>query len=134
MHLQVGVKVLLRSSDGTFLLIKRRGYEALNETWDIPGGRIDPAESLAVALKREVMEEIGVELTGIPQLIAAQDIFPSGKDIHVVRLTYVVDQQIEDITLSVEHSEYGYFTPDEMNGLSIDPLVPEALELFTSRQ
>lgn len=133
MNLQVGVKVLLRSKDGSYLLIKRKGYDTLDGTWDIPGGRIEPNEPLATALKREVMEEIGVDLTSSPQLITAQDIFPANKELHVVRLTYIVDQSVAAITLSDEHSEYGYFTYDEIKALSIDPLIPEALELFTSR-
>lgn len=107
MKLQIGVKVLLRDSAGKFLLIKRT-HQLENESevsWDIPGGRIEPHETLDQALKREVKEELGIELEGTPQLLGAQDIFISSQDLHVVRLTYLLDCDIDIATvhLSDEH-------------------------------
>jgi 8-oxo-dGTP pyrophosphatase MutT (NUDIX family) len=40
-----------------FLLTQERKYGA---TWSIPGGRVEPGESLAAAAIREVLEETGV--------------------------------------------------------------------------
>lgn len=40
-----------------FLLTQERKYGA---TWTIPGGRVEPGESLAAAAIREVLEETGV--------------------------------------------------------------------------
>ena len=76
--------------------------------WDVPGGRIEPHEDLISALHREVYEEIGVDFDGIPELIAAQDIFLAKSDVHVVRLTYRLKQNITPILLSDEHSEFRY--------------------------
>jgi 8-oxo-dGTP pyrophosphatase MutT (NUDIX family) len=38
-------------------LVQHKGYT----TWCLPGGGIDPGEGLVQALKREIMEELGVE-------------------------------------------------------------------------
>ena len=107
MNLQIGVKILIRNRQQQFLFIKRTKLlqNETEESWDIPGGRIEPEEALDAALAREVQEELGIALTGTPQLINAQDIFMFAKDLHVVRLTYLLDTDVDvsTITLSDEH-------------------------------
>ena len=44
------------------LLMIQRGQDPGRGLWSIPGGRVEQGESLAVALKREVMEETGVAI------------------------------------------------------------------------
>lgn len=130
MTLQVGVKVLLENAAGELLFL-RRSQKVSTDTdelqWDIPGGRIDPAEPLLEALAREVAEEIGLALAGEPTIIAAQDIFVAAKDLHVVRLTYRAQVAEGSITLSEEHGEYEWFTPEAAKQQNIDPYIQEIL-------
>lgn len=132
MNLQVGVKLIIQSSSGEILLIKRRGYDKLDGTWDIPGGRIEDSEDLMTALKREVSEEIGASFVGRPTIIKAQDIFPSGTGLHVVRLTYLLKEDIETIALSREHSEAMYTPLDRLIDLQLEPLLREVLAELAS--
>ncbi len=128
MNLQIGVKLLVKNAKGQYLLLRRAGHESLNDVWDIPGGRIEPSETLAAALVREVKEEIGVDISGQPQLIAAQDIFPANADVHVIRLTYLVVEDVTIGSLSEEHSEARYFECASARDLSIDPLLMDVLK------
>ncbi len=121
MELQVGVKVLLRNPEGKFLLIRRSGEKYSFVKWDIPGGRIDKGSSLHDNLVREVTEETGLSMTSKPRAIAAQDIFPSDKDIHVVRITYVGTTE-GDPKLSEEHTEYRWITFAELKALKVEEL------------
>lgn len=117
MELQVGVKVLLKNPDGKYLLMRRSDYEAgAAGKWDIPGGRIEVADGLRENLAREVMEEVGLTLTGEAKVIAAQDIFTKDGARHVVRITYV---GTADGTpkLSEEHTEFNWFTLAELKTL-----------------
>jgi 8-oxo-dGTP pyrophosphatase MutT (NUDIX family) len=50
------VRAVIRN-DNELFLVKHKGYS----TWCLPGGGIDPGEGLVQALKREIMEELGVE-------------------------------------------------------------------------
>ncbi|MES2930694.1 MAG: NUDIX domain-containing protein [Patescibacteria group bacterium] len=129
MNLQVGVKILLRNEKGEYLLLERskEKYPEVGTQWDIPGGRIDIGVSLLENLKREVMEETGLELEGEPEFISAQDILKEDK--HVVRLTYIGKAQGE-IKLSDEHDEYTWVALDDIKNLGgVDLYVKEALKL-----
>lgn len=128
MKLQVGVKVLIQNDRSEYLFIQR-SIAMPGETephWDIPGGRINPDEGLVDALVREVNEETGLGLVGAPQLIAAQDIFVQGKDLHVVRLTYGV-KGVGNVRLSDEHLEYSWWTKPEVLTKNLDPYVRKVL-------
>lgn len=45
----------------------------LQRTWDLPGGRVEPAELVVEALRREVREETGLEVSGQPQFLFVQE-------------------------------------------------------------
>ena len=51
MILQVGVKALIKNDKGQYLFLRRseRMQAETEPHWDIPGGRIDPAERLEQA-------------------------------------------------------------------------------------
>lgn len=51
---------LIRDDAGRILLTRRRPDQALPDLWEFPGGKIEPGESPAQALHRELREEIGV--------------------------------------------------------------------------
>lgn len=91
--------------------------ETGNQLWDIVGGRINPGTPLLDNLKREVKEEIGLELEGKPKLIAAQDMLKTpGR--HVVRLTYVGTVSGEPKPDGIDHTEYHWFSREELKNLS----------------
>ena len=128
MKLQVGVKVLIQNNSGQYLLLRRaQTMSSESEThWDIPGGRIEPEEPLAEALRREIHEETGLDITAAPQLLAAQDIFVPAADLHVVRLTYQL-QGDGDVVISHEHQDTQWATPSEAIKLNLDPYLREVL-------
>ena len=132
MELQVGVKIILQNKGGKVLLL-HRNWEKYPEvkkdnSWDIVGGRINIGIPLLENLKREIWEEIKLNLTDEPKLIAAQDILRVDK--HVVRLTYL--GQIEgEPTLDKDHDSYKWLTLEEVkNEPGLDQYFREIFEKF----
>lgn len=129
MELQVGVKALLQNNEGKYLLLRRSSekYPEAPQQWDIVGGRIDSGTSLFENLRREVMEETGLELQGEPKLVAAQDILRPPER-HIVRLTYI-GKADGNPKLSGEHTEYKWFTREELERLeNLDSYFKELLD------
>lgn len=50
------------SRDGKYLVTQRRPSAILPLLWEFPGGRVEPGESDAAALRREVLYRIGVDV------------------------------------------------------------------------
>jgi len=132
MELQVGVKILLKNKDGKFLVMTRSAekYPDAPHQWEIPGGRINPGTDLQENLRREVMEETGLEIKYEPKLITAQDILRENKNRHIVRLTYTGFADGE-VKLSDEHTEFQWLSLEEISKLEpLDSFLKEVLSKF----
>jgi 8-oxo-dGTP diphosphatase len=59
--IQVAVGVLFLP-DGRFLLTTRPRGKVYDGYWEFPGGKVETGETIAQALKRELMEELGIDI------------------------------------------------------------------------
>jgi 8-oxo-dGTP diphosphatase len=60
----VAVGVLIRP-DGTFLLTSRPAGKVYEGYWEFPGGKVEAGETVEQALRRELIEEIGVTIGAV---------------------------------------------------------------------
>lgn len=87
-HLQVAVGIIRDPVRGIFLA-QRSSTSHMANKWEFPGGKLEQGETAEQALKRELMEETGIEV------VSAQ---PAGSADHTydeVRVTlyfFIVDQ------------------------------------------
>ena len=83
-HVAVGV-ILDRQQN--ILLTKRAADAHQGGLWEFPGGKVEYGEELAVALQRELLEELGIEIGRTSPLIAVQHDYADKAvllDVHVV--------------------------------------------------
>jgi 8-oxo-dGTP diphosphatase len=72
-EVEVAVGVLIRG-DGAFLLTSRPPGKVYAGYWEFPGGKVEPGESVEQALRRELIEEIGVVVGAVhPWRVARVD-------------------------------------------------------------
>lgn len=108
----VGAGVLVVDSQGRLLLGRRTD----NNCWGIPGGALEPGETLEEAACREAREETGLELRRLelfgvfsgPEFLY---IYPSGDQAYNVSIIYECQEYQGKITLSGEHSTFQFFDP-----------------------
>ena len=60
LHVAAGI---LHDADGRVLITDRRHAKSMQEYWEFPGGKVRPGESSEDALRRELGEELGIEVT-----------------------------------------------------------------------
>ncbi len=110
--LTVGVRGLVLDRDGRVFLV-RHGY---TDGWHLPGGGVEPGETLHDSLRRELAEEGHIELTAAPQLYGFyfQNRY-SNRD-HVA--LYVVREfhQVSPPRPNREIVECGFFALDALPG------------------
>ena len=74
----VAVAVLIRS-DGAALLAQRPETKVYSGYWEFPGGKIEPGEPVPEALRREVREELGIEVERAYPWITRVFVYPHAK-------------------------------------------------------
>jgi len=56
------VAAILRDGEGRVLVTQRPAGKPLAGYWEFPGGKLEPGEDAAAALRRELAEELGVQV------------------------------------------------------------------------
>ncbi len=99
--------VVFRGSD---VLVIQRGKAPYKGHWSIPGGKVEYGEPIEEALKREVLEETGVEIN-ILGLIDVYEALPTvHSDTHYVMADYVCEW-VSGEAVPADDAEEAEFVP-----------------------
>ena len=111
-RVRIGVGIVIRNVDGSVLLERRSD----NDLWGLPGGRIEPGESILQTALREAKEETGLTVT-VVRLLGVY----SGPEERIVTfpdgVVQLVDILLEahivtgELACSSESSELQFFHP-----------------------
>ncbi len=120
-YIGVGVGAAIINDKGQ-LFITLRGKAAKNEvgTWEIPGGSVEFGETLEEAVKREIKEEVGVEIKIIELLDVCDHLIPKEKQ-HWVSPTFIckITKGTPKILEPGKCDQIGWFTLDEASKLPL---------------
>lgn len=105
--------------NGKILLLKIRSKSSHDAgKWEIPGGKVKRGEFFDAALKREYLEETGLEINVDSLYNVIQRDYVACKTnekIKSIQLIMKVSCNSDKVTISEEHDDYGWFTKDELN-------------------
>lgn len=118
----VAVGVLVRP-DGSFLLASRPEGKPYAGYWEFPGGKIEPGESIAAALARELHEELGIDIGAVHPWVTRLFDYPHAR----VRLHFcrVFDWRGE--AHAREGQRFGFFSTGR---LPDGPLLPATVPVM----
>lgn len=87
-RVRTAVVAVVRNEEG-HILLTRRAIPPYRGRWVMPGGKIDPGEPITAALKREVSEEVGLDVH-VEGLVDIFEVIPSDEHReHYVILYYL---------------------------------------------
>ena len=117
------------------LLLKLRSISAHDACkWEIPGGKVKKNEFFDDALKREYLEETGLEIEIDSLYNAIQKNYTAcktGESIKSIQLIMKVSAKTDNVVISDEHDMYGWFTKEEiMKMIENNELTPPAKNAF----
>jgi 8-oxo-dGTP diphosphatase len=113
----IAAYALLQNGEGKCLFLRRSPDSTTNPgRWEPPGGKLDPGERLDEALRREVLEEAGLQISVRRLLGAIEYEVPAVK---VVGLIMEGDLLTEDVELSSEHDSYRWVRLSEVHQIDL---------------
>jgi 8-oxo-dGTP pyrophosphatase MutT (NUDIX family) len=131
---RVAVYGLCRNDAGDVLLTRAAPHLTVAGRWFLPGGGIDHAEHPIDALRREMVEETGLEATVGELLGVLSDaaVMPDGTDLHTVRIIYRIASVRGHLRDEAEGTTDGArFTPvADLGALELMPYVVRVLGDF----
>lgn len=119
--IEVAVGVVF-NADGQILVAKRLPHQHQGECWEFPGGKIEAGETQSCALKRELFEEVGIQVIDhTPWLEVRHDYIDKVVCLKVHRVTTFAGE-----AKGLEGQEIRWLTPSEISRLSL----PKANEVI----
>ena len=124
---KIEVVAAIIQRDGAYFATQR-GYGEFEGMWEFPGGKIEPGENCEVALKREIMEELGVDIAIENLLCTTEYDYPS---FHLTMHCYLCSIASGDIELR-EHKSALWLTSDRLDDVAWLPADKEVIDKLKS--
>ena len=124
---KIEVVAAIIQRDGAYFATQR-GYGEFEGMWEFPGGKIEPGESRESALKREIQEELGIDITIDNYLCTTDYDYPS---FHLTMHCYLCSIVSGEIELR-EHKSARWLTADLLNSVEWLPADMDVIKLLKS--
>ena len=113
-HVAAGI---LRDAEGRVLITERLCDGPFNGLWEFPGGKIVDGESALDALKRELAEELGIEITAGEPFMGLHHEYPDRQ----VDLEFFVVSAWRGEPTGREGQQLRWITPRDLNPSELLP-------------
>jgi mutator protein MutT len=112
--------------DGRFLVTRRQRGVHLEGLWEFPGGKIDPDETHAEALRREIREELDAEVEPGDLVLATTHAYPD-KSVTL----YFYRGRLASTARPMLGQEMRWVDREELRALGFPPADEELIRVLT---
>lgn len=113
--------------DGAYFATQR-GYGEFEGMWEFPGGKIEEGETAEFALKREIQEELGIDITIDNFLCTIEYDYPS---FHLTMHCYLCGIKFGEIELR-EHKSARWLTIETLDSVKWLPADKEVVDTLNT--
>ena len=99
-------------ADGRILVCSRPAGKHMAGKWEFPGGKIEPGETAEACIRREIREELGMEIAVGPVLTAMEHDY----GVKYVRVTFFLAVS-DDAPSAKDHQEFRWVMPDMIDSV-----------------
>jgi molecular chaperone GrpE (heat shock protein) len=125
----VGVSAYIFNNKGELLLTRSPKW---NNSWVVPGGKVEFGESMEKTLKREMKEELNLDISGLEYLTTIElNRTKERPDLHMVVNEFVARADNQEVIINDEHSAYEWRMPEEwLKEKDLYPGIKEIIEYY----
>lgn len=124
-YILIEVVGMILMKNGKLLLAKRPMNKQFGGFWELPGGKVELNESYPEALKREISEELSIELDKLAYFDS--NIHPINEYQQIKLICFLCYQYYGEIKLT-EHLDAKWFTKNDLNHIKITPADVKIIE------
>ena len=96
--------------DGLILIGQRKHGKSLEYKWEFPGGKLEAGETLEECLKRELMEEMKLEIFVREPFMTTSYTYDFGT---IVLHSFWATCKSQDVPVVLEHEQYKWVNPKD---------------------
>lgn len=118
--IDVAVGILMKA-DGDILFAQRPPGKPYAGYWEFPGGKVEAGEAIADALRREFLEELGVEILSAQPWCGVEHVYPHAH----VRLHFHISRNWRGEPQSLEGQAFAW-----QGKVQLEPILPATIPLL----
>tara|TARA_R110001599_G_scaffold64023_3_gene179163 strand:- start:802717 stop:803124 length:408 start_codon:yes stop_codon:yes gene_type:complete len=119
--IDVAVGILMKKN-GDVLMAQRPDGKPYAGYWEFPGGKVEAGEAIVDALKREFVEELGIQINSVEAWCGVEHVYPHAH----VRLHFYISKDWQGEPQSLENQAFAW-----QGCVNVEPLLPATVPLIT---
>jgi nucleoside triphosphatase len=134
---RVIVVPLIQNDRGQYLICRKPDrLGVFPGQWGLVGGGIEPGETMEQALRREIQEEVGLEVGEIKPLIFSDGKYPkyfadgSQQEIYMIFLVFSCLAASQVVQLNEEFEEFAWVDPPDLGKYDLNLRTVETFKYF----